>query len=68
MSPKHKILILDDEPDIVEVLVARLDAMGFPAVGYTKANKALDALRKDNFSVLITDLKMPDMDGMEVLK
>ena len=68
MSPKHKILIIDDEPDIVEVLVARLEAMGFHAVGYTKARKALDELKKDTFSVLITDLKMPEMDGMEVLK
>lgn len=68
MSLKHKILIIDDEPDIVEVLVARLEAMGFQAVGYTKARKALDELKKDTFSVLITDLKMPEMDGMEVLK
>jgi DNA-binding NtrC family response regulator len=68
MSTKHKILIIDDEPDIVEVLVARLEAMGFYAVGYTKARKALDELKKDTFSVLITDLKMPEMDGMEVLK
>ena len=68
MNPKHKILIIDDEPDIVEVLVARLEAMGFHAVGYTKAGKALDELKKDNFSVLITDLKMPEMDGMDVLK
>ena len=68
MSQKHKILIIDDEPDIVEVLVARLEAMGFYAVGYTKARKALDELKKDTFSVLITDLKMPEMDGMEVLK
>lgn len=67
MSPKHKILILDDEPDIVEVMVARLEAMGFPVVGFTKAQKALAELRKDNYSVLITDLKMPEMDGMEVL-
>jgi DNA-binding NtrC family response regulator len=68
MTQKHKILIIDDEPDIVEVLVARLEAMGFYAVGYTKARKALDELKKDTFSVLITDLKMPEMDGMEVLK
>lgn len=67
MSPQHKILIIDDEPDIVEVMVARLEAMGFYAVGYTRAPKALDHLRKEDFSVLITDLKMPDMDGMEVL-
>jgi len=68
MSSRHKILILDDEPDIVEVMVTRLEAMGFPAVGYTKASKALAELRKEIFSVLITDLKMPEMDGMEVLK
>jgi len=67
MSLQHKILIVDDEPDIVEVMVTRLEAMGFYAVGFTRAPKALDALRKEDFSVLITDLKMPDMDGMEVL-
>jgi DNA-binding NtrC family response regulator len=37
-------------------------------VGHTRASRALEALRKEDFSVLITDLKMPDMDGMEVLK
>ena len=67
MNPQHKVLIIDDEPDIVEVMVARLEAMGFYAVGQTRAPKALDVLRKEDFSVLITDLKMPDMDGMEVL-
>lgn len=65
---KHKILILDDEPGIVEVIVTRLEARGFPVVGHTRVAKALDALKKDDFSVLITDLKMPDMDGMQVLK
>ncbi len=68
MTRQHRILIIDDEPDIVEVLVARLEAMGFHAVGHTRASRALEALRKEDFSVLITDLKMPDMDGMEVLK
>ncbi|MEN6447460.1 MAG: sigma-54 dependent transcriptional regulator [Syntrophaceae bacterium] len=68
MTKRHKIIILDDEPDIVEVLVTRLEIMGFPVVGFTRAGKALEALRKDDFSVMITDLKMPDMDGMEVLK
>ncbi|HWR69252.1 MAG TPA: sigma-54 dependent transcriptional regulator [Desulfomonilia bacterium] len=67
MSQRHRVLIIDDEPDIVEVMMARLEAMGFFAMGYTKAPKALEALRKEDFSVLITDLKMPDMDGMEVL-
>lgn len=68
MSRKPKIIVLDDEPNIVEVIITRLETMGFPATGFTKPDLALDALRKDDYSVLITDLKMPDMDGMEVLR
>ncbi|MRS05041.1 sigma-54-dependent Fis family transcriptional regulator, partial [bacterium] len=68
MNTRHRILILDDEPDIVEVMVTRLEIVGFPVIGHTRAAKALEALKKDDYSILITDLKMPDMDGMEVLK
>jgi DNA-binding NtrC family response regulator len=67
MTARHRIMVIDDDPGIVEVVVARLDAMGYPASGFTRAPKALAALRNEEFSVLITDLKMPDMDGMEVL-
>ncbi|HNR52864.1 MAG TPA: sigma-54 dependent transcriptional regulator, partial [Deltaproteobacteria bacterium] len=68
MTRKAKIIVLDDEPNIVEVILARLEAMGFPARGFTSAAQALGALKADNFHVLLTDLKMPDMDGMEVLR
>lgn len=68
MTRKANIFILDDEPNIVEVILARLDVMGFSAKGFTKAALALEALRDEECGVLLTDLKMPDMDGMEVLK
>jgi DNA-binding NtrC family response regulator len=68
MSKVPKIIVLDDEPNIVEVIITRLETMGFAAKGFTKADLALDALRGDDYSVLISDLKMPDMDGMEVLR
>ncbi|HPW69138.1 MAG TPA: sigma-54 dependent transcriptional regulator, partial [Deltaproteobacteria bacterium] len=68
MIRKAKVVVLDDEPNIVEVILARLDALGFWARGFTAAAQALDALKSDSFHVLLTDLKMPDMDGMEVLK
>lgn len=68
MTKKGNIIILDDEPNIVEVILARLEVMGYEAKGFTAAAKALNALRQDDCSVLLTDLKMPDMDGMEVLK
>lgn len=68
MTRKANIFILDDEPNIVEVILARLEVMNFSARGFTKAANALQALKEDDCSVLLTDLKMPDMDGMEVLK
>ena len=68
MTRKGNIIILDDEPNIVEVILARLEVMGFEAKGFTSPAKALDALRQEECSVLLTDLKMPDMDGMEVLR
>jgi len=67
MTARHRIIVLDDEPGIVEVMVARLESMGYEAHGFTRAARALDLLRKEEISVFITDLKMPDMDGMEVL-
>jgi len=68
MSKKARLLVLDDEPNIVEVLIARLEAMGYAAQGFTNPTKALDALKNENFGVLLTDLKMPEMDGMKVLR
>ncbi len=68
MSREHKIIVLDDEPNIVEVIITRLETVGFAAQGFTKPDNALDALKKNDFSVFITDLKMPEMDGMEVLR
>jgi DNA-binding NtrC family response regulator len=68
MTRNASIIILDDEPNIVEVILARLEVMGFNAKGFTRAESALETLRKEECSVLLTDLKMPDMDGMEVLK
>ena len=68
MSKRPKIIVLDDEPNIVEVIITRLETLGFPAKGFIKPDAALEALKVDTYSVLITDLKMPDMDGMEVLR
>ncbi|HHO75709.1 MAG TPA: sigma-54-dependent Fis family transcriptional regulator [Deltaproteobacteria bacterium] len=68
MTCKARIIVLDDEPNIVEVIITRLESSGYCANGFTKPETALDALRKDEYHVLITDMKMPDMDGMEVLQ
>jgi DNA-binding NtrC family response regulator len=65
MNPE--IIILDDEPNIVEVLITRLETKGYNVMGFTKPDKALDAIKNGNACVLLTDLKMPEKDGIAVL-
>lgn len=63
-----RVLVLDDERNIVTVLKAILEKRGFTAEGFTSARDALDALRKQKFDAAITDLYMPDIDGMAFLE
>ena len=62
------VLIVDDDIDIVGVLHNFLEESGFSVVSFLSALKALDALRTGHFDLLITDLSMPEMDGIELLK
>lgn len=62
-----KILLVDDEADIVEVVQDRLEHYGFNVV---TAGTGLDALKKlaaEAFDGIFLDIKMPEMDGMEAL-
>ena len=61
------ILIVDDEIDMVGVLHNFLEENGFTVVATLSARKALELLRAHNFDLLIADLVMPEMDGIELL-
>jgi PAS domain S-box-containing protein len=63
-----KILVVDDETELKGVLVESLIAQGFEATGYSSGQDALKALRNDNFDLLLTDLMMPEMDGITLLQ
>ncbi|MCP4641145.1 MAG: diguanylate cyclase [bacterium] len=63
-----RVLILDDEENIVDVLSSHLSSTGYECVGTTKAQEAVSLLESDRFTLLLTDLKMPDMSGMEVVR
>jgi PAS domain S-box-containing protein len=63
-----QILVTDDEAELKNVLVETLNAQGFEATGYTSGKEALSALRGRNFDVLLSDLMMPEMDGITLLR
>lgn len=62
-----KVLIADDEVEFASTLVARLKLRSFAATMVNSGKATLAAIEQDPFDVLVLDLKMPDLDGLEVL-
>ena len=60
-----KILIVDDEKAIRESLEIVLKDEGYKAETAADGEEALEKLRTENYDVVITDIKMPKLDGME---
>lgn len=65
---RSKVLIVDDEKDFLEAIVARFRLRGFAAQGASDGQTALDNLRMELPEVVVLDLKMPGLDGLEVLR
>ena len=63
-----RILVVDDERDYTETVVKRLNRRGFLAQTALGGAQALEAMASQEFDVLILDIKMPGMDGIEVLR
>jgi DNA-binding NtrC family response regulator len=63
-----RVLLVDDEAAYVDVLANRLGKRGFEVKKAYTSPEALLILRTQQFDVAVLDLKMPDMDGIEVLK
>jgi putative two-component system response regulator len=66
--PEHCILIVDDEPLIIETMSEILRAEGYDCLGVTLASQAIDVLQEYSFDLVITDYNMPDMDGVKLMK
>ena len=67
-SPAIRILLVDDEEDLVSFLAHRLLKRGFTVTATTSGEAALEAARRQTIDVAVVDLKMPDMDGITVLR
>lgn len=62
------ILIVDDEPDIREVLEITLTDAGYPVYTAESGAAAMEIFREVNPPIVLTDIKMPGMDGIELLE
>ena len=65
---KFKMLVVDDEQDFLETILKRLKARKIEVTGVESGYKALEFLGTHNVDVIILDVKMPGMDGIETLR
>ena len=63
-----KILIVDDEDEFRDLTIRRLKKRDLQCEGAENGEKALELIRKGDFDVVLLDVKMPGMDGVEVLQ
>ena len=63
-----KILLVDDERGFVDIIAKRMSKRNIEVTRAYSGTEALQALKKEDFDVTILDLKMEDMDGIEILK
>src|SRR5437899_2476166 len=63
-----RILVVDDEVELKNILVESLSSHGYGAVGFNSGEEALNALRTQPFDIMLTDLMMPVMDGISLLR
>ena len=63
-----KLLIVEDDQQLQQMFIRILSKHGYSAVGVSNGQLALDALDKDYFDLIITDIMMPEMDGFELVQ
>ena len=65
--PAEKILVVDDEQSMTQFLSIVLRKEGYQVTAVNNGKDALDKIRAENFDIVITDIKMPGMDGIQLL-
>ena len=63
-----KIVLVDDDEGICDSLAKILTKKGYHVTPFVSGIKALKSMKKSTYDILLTDLKMPEMNGIELLK
>ena len=68
MSPdKLRIMVLDDEPIVCKRLKPALEKLGYEVDTFTQSPEAMHQIQQTSYDIIITDLKMKEIDGMQFL-
>jgi two-component system, NtrC family, response regulator GlrR len=65
-SPKPRLLLVDDDPSLLRLLTLRLEGEGYHVISADSAEAALPLLAKNSVDVVLSDLRMPGLDGMSL--
>lgn len=70
MAVRHhvKVLVVDDDPTICKTVGLLLEEHGYAPRTFTSPEEALEAADKESFQIALVDLRMPSMDGVEVVE
>jgi two-component system response regulator PilR (NtrC family) len=68
MAQKETVLVIDDEPSVADALKVILSDSGYQVAVAMSGGEALDKLGKRRFDLVITDVRLPDISGLDVLR
>lgn len=68
MDHPLRILVVDDEIDLVHMLRTHLEAEGYQVITAADGTTALTLLSQDRFDLLLIDVKIPDMSGLDIVR
>ena len=68
LSPVPRVLVVDDDPQVLKLLRLNFELEGYDVVSATDGNDALEAVKIEAPDVVVCDVMMPGVDGLEVVK
>ncbi|MEJ2556641.1 MAG: response regulator [Anaerolineae bacterium] len=68
MANKRRILCIEDEPEMIDLIRLILERKGFEVLGAVGGQEGLDVVRNEKPDLVLLDLMMPDVDGWEVYR
>lgn len=65
---RRRVLVVDDRSEMAEMIAEDLGDRGFDVCAITSGREALNLLRSEHIDALVTDLRMPEVDGLTLLR